>query len=247
MKITVYTLFPKLLEPWTRDALLGRAIERGVIQLVVRDLRSFAEGKHRSVDDAPYGGGAGMVIRVDIAARAIEEAHADQPPPDEIILLSPAGERLTQELIERLTTRKHLCLLAGRYEGFDTRVESLVTREVSIGDFVMMGGEVAALALIEATARLLPGVLGTADSHRQDSFSTGLLDHPNYTRPAVFADLEVPQVLFSGHHANIARWRRQQALRRTRERRPDLLEGATLSEADRSFLEELRDAEKGGG
>ena len=160
------------------------------------------------------GGGAGMVIRVDVAARAIEAVRRDAPP-DEIILLSPAGEPFTQKMAEDLAVKAHLCLLSGRYEGFDARVEALVTKEVSIGDYVLMGGEIAALALIEATARLVPGVLGDAQSHEQDSFSTGLLDYPEYTRPAEYEDVGIPEVLTSGHHANVERWRRERALERT--------------------------------
>jgi tRNA (guanine37-N1)-methyltransferase len=240
MNYTIYTLFPQLFTPWLEEALLGKAIARGLIDVAVRDLRVFSGNKHNRVDDTPYGGGAGMVIRVDVAAQAIAEVRSQALPPDEIILLSPAGEPLTQALISDLATRQHLCLLSGRYEGFDARVESLVTRELSIGDFVLMGGEVAALALIEATARLIPGVLGDAASFQQDSFMTGLLDYPEYTRPPEFEGERVPEVLLSGHHANIERWRRQQALWRTLDRRPELLETAELSEEDSAFLAGLK-------
>jgi tRNA (guanine37-N1)-methyltransferase len=239
MRYTVYTLFPQLLAPWRDEALLGRAVRAGLLDLTVRDLRAFSFDRHNKVDDTPYGGGAGMIIRVDVAARAIAEARADDPPPDEVILLSPAGEPLTQELAAELSAKAHLCLLCGRYEGFDARVERLVDREVSIGDYVLMGGELAALALIESTARLVPGVLGDEESHRQDSFATGLLDYPEYTRPAVFDGMEVPEVLLSGHHGKVAAWRRREALRRTLERRPELLAGAPLSEGDRALLDEL--------
>lgn len=242
MKYTVYTLFPQLLKPWTEEALLGRASKAGLLEINLHDLRDFARDKHRSVDDTPYGGGAGMVIRVDIVAQAIAEAKKSSPPPDEIILLSPAGEPLTQPLVEELSQKQHLCLLSGRYEGFDARVEPMVTRELSLGDYVLMGGEIAALALIEATARLLPGVLGDADSHMQDSFSSGLLDYPEYTRPATFEGVGIPEVLLSGHHEKIARWRRQEALKRTVKRRPELLQHAFLSAADEAFLETLKRA-----
>lgn len=241
MKYTVYTLFPDLLESWRSEALLGRALREGRVELDVRDLRSFASPPHWKVDDAPYGGGAGMVIRVDIAAQALAEVQAAEPPPDEVILLSPAGEPLTQELVAELSGKQHLCLLSGRYEGFDARVESMVTREISIGDYVLMGGELPALVLIEATARLLPGVLGKSESFEQDSFSTGLLDHPSYTRPEEFSGMAVPEVLLSGHHAKVNDWRRKQALERTFYRRRDLLEKASLSEADREFLSTLED------
>lgn len=234
MKYTVLTLFPQLIRPWTEEALLGRATKAGLISFDLRDLRDYAGNRHRRVDDTPYGGGAGMVIRVDVAARAL--AEVTEPPPDETILLSPAGEPLTQRLAEDLSTKRHLCLLSGRYEGFDARTEALVTRELSVGDFVMMGGEVAVLALIEATARLLPGVLGDAESHAQDSFTTGLLDYPEYTRPLEFDGAEVPEMLLSGHHAHITRWRREQALLRTLQRRPELLDAASLTEQDMRFI-----------
>lgn len=246
MRYTIYTLFPQLLRPWTDEALLGRARARGLLDIELRDLRRFAGNKHNRVDDTPYGGGAGMVIRVDVAAAAVAEVRAETPPPDEIVLLSPAGEPLTQRLAEELAEHRHLCLLSGRYEGFDARAEALVTREVSIGDFVLMGGEIAALALVEATARLQPGVLGDEESHRQDSFTTGLLDYPEYTRPAEFEGRGVPEVLLSGHHARVARWRREEALRRTRARRPDLIEHAPLTDEDRAFLEALAREEDGG-
>lgn len=235
MKYTVLSLFPQLLVPWTEEALLGRAARAGLVEFALRDLRDYALDKHRSVDDTPYGGGAGMVIRVDIVARALRDLQR-QDPADEVILLTPAGVPFTQRVAEELAAKKHLLLVAGRYEGFDARAETLVTRELSIGDFVLMGGEIAALAVIEATARLLPSVLGDADSHAQDSFSSGLLDYPDYTRPQVFEDQEVPEVLISGHHARIARWRREQALGRTLQRRPELLEGLELSDEDRAFL-----------
>lgn len=240
MRITVYTLFPALVEAWRDEALVGRAVARGLLQLEARDLRRFAGNRTGRVDDAPYGGGAGMVIRVDVAAAAIAEARGDDPPPDEVVLLTPAGAPLTQRTVEALAARRHVMLLAGRYEGFDARTEGLVDRELSIGDFVLMGGELAALCVVEATARLLPGVLGDADSHRQDSFATGLLDYPEYTRPLEYRGSGVPEVLRSGHHAEIAAWRRREALRRTLERRPDLLAQADLDDADRRWLAQLR-------
>ena len=252
MRITLYTLFPGLITPYLDEALLARAIERGLLEVEVRDLRSFANTPTGRVDDAPYGGGAGMVIRVDVAAAAIDEVRAEAEAgettaPDEIVLLTPAGERLEQRLVERLAQLEHVVLLSGRYEGFDARVDRLVTREISVGDYVLMGGELPALTLIEAMARLLPGALGHADSHRQDSFSTGLLDHPEYTRPQAHDGVEVPEVLLSGHHAKVASWRRQEALRRTLERRPDLLTAADLDDEDRRTLARLReDAEHEG-
>ncbi len=240
MKFTVLTLFPQLLIPWQNEALLGRAVEKGLIEIELRNLRDYANNKHNSVDDYPYGGGAGMVIRANVAARAIAAVKKETPLPDEIVLLTPAGETFNQKLAEEFATRKHLCLLCGRYEGFDARVETLVTREISIGDYVLMGGEVAALALIESIARLIPNVLGDCTSYQQDSYTTGLLDYPEYTRPAVFEDIAVPEILLSGHHNKIATWRRQQALKRTLQRRKDLLKLADLTEEDKIFLNSLQ-------
>jgi tRNA (guanine37-N1)-methyltransferase len=238
MRYTIYTLFPNLITPWLNEALLAKAIERQLINVDVRDLRKHAGNKHNRVDDTPYGGGAGMVIRVDIAAKAIAEVR-EETEPGEIILLSPAGEKFTQKIAEELAAKQHLLFLCGRYEGFDARVERLVTRELSIGDYVLMGGEIAALTILEATARLLPGVLGDAESHAQDSFTTGLLDYPEYTRPLEFNGEKVPDILLSGHHGNIETWRRQEALKRTLERRPDLLKGLELSKADKTYLQKL--------
>lgn len=236
MRFTIYTLFTGLIEPYLREALLGRAIREGQLSVELRDLRRFAGNRTGRVDDAPYGGGAGMVMRVDVAGQALDELAADAPPPSETVLLSPAGEPLTQGLVEHLSSLPHVALISGRYEGFDARVEQLVSRQVSIGDYVLMGGELPALVLLEATARLLPGVLGDADSHRQDSFSSGLLDYPEYTRPPVYRHLAVPDVLLSGHHEKVAAWRRREALRRTFDRRPDLLESAPLTEEERALV-----------
>lgn len=234
MKYTILTLFPDLIRPWTEESILQKAIQKGLIAVDIHDIRAYATNKHKTVDDAPYGGGAGMVMRVDVVVRAIEAAG----PADEVILLTPAGQPLTQPLVERLAGKSHLVLVCGRYEGIDARVEQFVTRQVSIGDYVLMGGELGALVILEATARLIPGVIKEAESHQQDSFSMGLLDHPHYTRPPVFRGLAVPEILTSGHHARIAEWRRKQALKRTKARRPDLLEKAELTAKDLIWLEE---------
>jgi len=201
LRYTLITLFPGLVEPWTREAILSRAIERGLISIEVRDLRDHARGRYRQVDDYPYGGGAGMVLRPDVVVPAIEAAL----PADEVILLTPAGTPFDQGIAEELSRKEHLVLVSGRYEGFDARVEAFVTRELSLGDFVLMGGEAAALAVIEATARLVPGVLGEPESVREESFSWGLLDYPQYTRPPVFRGMPVPEVLRSGNHQEIRR------------------------------------------
>ncbi len=240
MRFTIYTLFASLIEPYLQEALLGKAIRNGRLSVELRDLRRFAGNRTNRVDDAPYGGGAGMVMRVDVAAKAVAELREDSPPPDETILLTPAGEPLTQDLVEHFASLQHVAIISGRYEGFDARVEELVTRQVSIGDYVLMGGELPALVLLEATARLLPGVLGDAESHRQESFSSGLLDYPEYTRPPYFDGLVVPDVLLSGHHEKVASWRRREALRRTFERRPELLESAPLTDEERALVAEWR-------
>ncbi|RIH90898.1 tRNA (guanine-N(1)-)-methyltransferase [Calidithermus terrae] len=234
MKYTVLTLFPNLIRPWLEESLIAKALERGLLEVEVHDIREHATDKHRTVDDTPYGGGAGMVMRVDVVVKAIEAAG----PADEVILLSPAGRPFDQRMAEELAAKQHLVLVCGRYEGIDARVERFVTREVSIGDYVLMGGELGALVLLEATSRLVPGVIKEAESHRQDSFAQGLLDYPHYTRPPEFRGLGVPEILTSGHHAKIAEWRRKQALLRTKQRRPDLLERAELTPKDLAWLEE---------
>ena len=235
LRYTVITLFPRLVAAWREEAILKRAIEAGLIDIEVRDLRDYAKGRYRQVDDYPYGGGSGMVIRPDVAIPAIEDAL----PADEVILLTPAGRPFNQPLAEEFAKKEHLVLLSGRYEGFDARVERFVTLELSIGDYVLMGGEVAALAVIEATARLVPGVLGDPESAKEESFSWGLLDYPHYTRPPEYRGLRVPEVLLSGDHERIRRWRREQALIRTLERRPELLKRAKLAPEDVFFLAEL--------
>ncbi|WP_309573375.1 tRNA (guanosine(37)-N1)-methyltransferase TrmD [Deinococcus sp.] len=229
------TLFPELLAPFAQEAIVGKARARGLLDVNIVDMRDFAGNRHLKVDDTPYGGGAGMVIRADVTGRAL----ASLPPADEVILLTPAGQPFTQAVAEELATRTHLAVLCGRYEGFDARVETLVTRELSIGDFVMMGGEAAAACVLEAVARLVPGVIGDPDSHRADSFSSGLLDYPEYTRPPEWNGLEVPDVLRGGNHAAISAWRRERALERTWRRRPDLLPGATLTPQDTVTLAAL--------
>ncbi|SMB91630.1 tRNA (guanosine(37)-N1)-methyltransferase TrmD [Deinococcus hopiensis] len=232
LTFSLLTLFPELLAPFTSEAIVGKARARGLVDVRLVNMRDFAENKHAKVDDTPYGGGAGMVIRVDVAERAL----GSLPSADEVILLTPAGEPFTQRVAEELSAKTHLALLCGRYEGFDARVEGLVTRELSLGDFVMMGGEAAAACVLEAVTRLVPGVLGDEESHRTDSFSSGLLDYPEYTRPTEWRGEGVPEVLKGGNHAAIARWRREQALARTLARRPDLLPGAGLTPQDSAHL-----------
>lgn len=236
MRFDVVTLFPELFEVPLRTSILGRAAERGVLEFAVHDLREHGLGRHRSVDDQPYGGGAGMVMRPEplfAAISPLREAGAL------VVLLDPAGERLTDALARELAGVPRLALVCGRYEGIDERVRSVVDREVSIGDYVLTGGELPALVVIDAVSRLVPGVIEEA-SQLGDSFATGLLEFPQYTRPESFAGLDVPAILRSGHHAAVERWRRREALRRTLRRRPDLLDTAPLSADDRVALDELR-------
>ena len=237
MRIDVVTIFPELFDLPLRTSIVGRAAEQGIVEFGVHDLREHGLGRHRSVDDYPYGGGAGMVMRPEPLFAAIEplrEAGA------QVILMDPAGERLTDALARELARQPHLALVSGRYEGIDERVRTLVDREISIGDYVLTGGELPALVLIDCVVRLLPGAIQEA-SHQGDSFAAGLLEHPHYTRPDDFRGMGVPPVLVSGHHGEVDRWRRREALRRTQQRRPDLLAEAPLTDADRSVLDELRD------
>lgn len=236
LQIDVVTLFPELFDAPLRTSVIGRAVERGILSVALHDLRAHGIGRHRVVDDAPYGGGAGMVMRPEPLFAAIEPLRADGA---QVILLDPAGERLTDPLARELAAARHLVLVCGRYEGIDERARALADREVSIGDYVLTGGELPALVLIDAVGRLVPGVI-EADSHESDSFADGLLEGPHYTRPERFRDASVPPVLLSGHHAEVARWRRVEALRRTLTRRPDLLAAAPLSDEDLAILEELR-------
>ena len=236
MQIDIVTLFPELFEAPLATSIIGRAAERDLVSFRLHDLREHGLGRHRSVDDYPYGGGAGMVMRPEPLFAAIEPLRAAGAT---VILLDPAGERLSDALARELSGVAHLALVCGRYEGIDERARSLVDREVSIGDYVLTGGELPALVLVDAVVRLVPGVI-EAESHEGDSFATGLLEHPQYTRPESFRGLTVPAVLTSGHHAEVERWRRREALRRTVDRRPDLLESADLTDADRRMLDELR-------
>ena len=221
MRIDVITIFPDLVSGPLSQSLLGKAIEAGVIDVHVHDLREWTDDTHHSVDDAPFGGGPGMVMRADVWFRAVESLDPDR---GRSILLSPAGRRLDQALVRELATEPHLTLLCGRYEGVDERVaEGLPAEEVSIGDYVLSGGELPALVLIEAVTRLVPGVIGREESHEHDSFSEpGLLEHPQYTRPREFRGMAVPEVLLGGNHAEIERWRREAAERKTSSNRPDL-------------------------
>jgi tRNA (guanine37-N1)-methyltransferase len=236
----VLTTFPELFEGPLRSSITGRAIECGLIRCRVHNIRDWTDDRHRTTDDCPFGGGAGMVMKAEPVIRAVEELQREEPRAH-VVLTSPQGELLRHELVAELAQESRLIIICGHYEGVDERVRELVVdREVSIGDYVLTGGELPALTIIDATSRLVPGVLGAAESAQADSFAwDGLLDCPHYTRPRELRGLEAPAVLLSGNHAEIARWRREQAVRRTAKRRPDLLNGATLTEAERALAESV--------
>ncbi len=238
MRFELVTIFPEVVDT-LRIGLLGKAMDSGAVEVVARTPRDFATDKHRSVDDAPYGGGSGMVLMPGPVAETLDALDAERGGPSHKVLLTPQGDRFDQRMAERFAAMPALTLVCGRYEGFDERIRGMVDQEVSLGDFVLLGGEIAAATIVEAVARLGPGVLGNEESAREESHSTGLLEYPQYTRPAVFRGQEVPAILKSGDHGKVARWRRKEALRRTRDRRPDLLESAPLTDEDRALLAEL--------
>ncbi|MDH3655009.1 MAG: tRNA (guanosine(37)-N1)-methyltransferase TrmD [Myxococcales bacterium] len=240
MRFEIVTLFPELFDV-LRTGLLGKAQDAGTIDVQAISPREFTADRHRTVDDSPYGGGSGMVLMPTPIAETLEhldEARGGQP--THRVLLTPQGARFSQAHARKFSALDSLTLVCGRYEGFDERIRGLVDEEISLGDFVLLGGEAAALAVIEATARLLPGVLGNEASAADESHADGLLEYPQYTRPEEFRGETVPDVLRSGNHTAIARWRRKESLRRTLERRPDLLETAALTDEDRKLLQEIR-------
>jgi tRNA (guanine37-N1)-methyltransferase len=238
----IITIFPRVVEAALSEGVVGRARTAGTIDVRVRDLRDFTDDRHRTVDDVPFGGGPGMVMKAEPVFRAIEAIRADRGEPDAVVLMTPQGRPFTQREAERFSRLSRLVLICGRYEGVDERVaETLVTDEISIGDYVLTGGELPALVVVDAVVRLVPGVVGDAASVAMDSFAEGLLDHPQYTRPAVWRGRQVPDVLVSGHHREIERWRRHERVRRTQDRRPDLLAGATLTAEERKDLGAARE------
>jgi tRNA (guanine37-N1)-methyltransferase len=246
MRVDVVTIFPAMIAPLLEEGIVARAQGRGILDVAVHDLRDFTVDRHRVVDDTPFGGGPGMVMKPDpffSALRHIREARGE---PTVVILPSPQGRLFDHGQAVRLSRERHLVLLCGRYEGIDERVrEALATEEISIGDYVLSGGELPAMVIIDAVARQIPGVVGDARSVDEDSFSNGRLDHPHYTRPAELEGRRVPEVLLSGHHGEIAKWRRRESLRRTLERRPDLLDASRLDAAERAVLAELMDEREG--
>ena len=242
MTVDIVTIFPAMIAQPLAAGILGRAIERGTLDVKVRDLRDFTTDRHRVVDDVPYGGGPGMILKPDPIFRALDAIAAERGTPLTVIMTSPQGRRFTSAEAARLSRHEHVVLLCGRYEGFDERVRERVTEELSIGDYVLTGGELPALVVLDAVARFVPGVVGDEQSVAQDTFSRGLLNHPQYTRPPEIDALRVPDVLLSGNHAEIRRWRKREALSRTLERRPDLLDTASLDEEDEQWLRELKGA-----
>lgn len=246
MRFDLLTLFPTMADSPFAMSILGKAVERGIINIHAWYLRDWAEGRHKITDDIPYGGGNGMVLKPEPVARALSELKA-QAPASRVLLMSPQGKRFNQEEAVSLSRESGLIFVCGRYEGFDERIRSMVDTEYSIGDYVLTGGELPAMVMIDAIARLVPGVLGKSESAVTDSFADGLLEHPHYTRPPEFDGMKVPEVLLSGDHARIARWRRREQLRRTWLRRPDLLDGMNLSKADLKLLDEIQTEEKANG
>ncbi len=239
MKFEVLTLFPAMFDSPFAGSILGKAVEKGLISVTAHCLRDWADGRHQVTDDAPYGGGDGMVMKPEPVARALA-ALREGAPASRVLLMSPQGRSFRQSIARELAAEAGLIFVCGRYEGFDERIRPLVDEELSVGDFVLTGGELAAMVIIDAVARFVPGVLGNSGSAAGDSFCDGLLEYPHYTRPVEFAGERVPEVLLSGNHAEIVRWRRREQLRRTLLRRPELLEMAPLNDADRRILEELR-------
>ena len=237
MKFDILTLFPEMFEA-LNESIIGRAKEKGIIEINVINIRDFSKDKHKKVDDTVYGGGAGMLIRPDVVMDSYESVKSEK---SKAIYLSPQGKKLTQEMVVNFAkNEEHLVLLCGHYEGIDQRVlDNIVDEEISIGDYVLTGGELPAMVLVDSISRYLEGVI-TEESTDEESFSNGLLEYPQYTRPEVFNDVKVPEVLLSGHHENIKKWRRQKSLEITLEKRPDLIENANLSEEDKKYIENLK-------
>ena len=244
MRIDVLTLFPEMFHGVLNESSLKRAQETGIVQVKLINFREYATDKHRTVDDYPYGGGAGMVLKPEPIFRAVDHIKESAATKPRIIILTPQGKRYTQQQAEELAKKDHLVLICGHYEGFDERILTLADDEISIGDYVLTGGELGAMVIIDSVVRLLPGVLGNEASPEEESFSTGLLEHPHYTRPREFRGMKVPDVLLSGNHQKIDEWRRKEALRRTLIRRPDLLEDYPLTEVEKRWLEEIRQEEE---
>lgn len=247
MRIDVLTLFPRMFEGPLGESIIGKAREKGLLEINVSNFRDYSDNKHQTVDDYPYGGGAGMLLKVQPVydnIKAIEEAAPETK--KRVILLDPAGKPFDQKMAEEFSTEEHLVFICGHYEGYDERIRSLATDEVSLGDYVLTGGELGAMVMIDATVRLLPEVLGNQTSAQTDSHSTGLLEHPQYTRPAEFKGMKVPEVLMNGNHKLIEQWQLKESLRRTFQRRPDMLENYPLTEEMQKLLKEIEEEAKAG-
>ncbi len=243
MKIDILSLFPEMFKGPLTQSIVGKAIEKQLLDVEVTDFRDYTTNKQRHVDDAPYGGGAGMLLQAQPIYDALDAIAAKNDGLGKVILLDPAGRKFDQKVAEELSQEKHLTFICGHYEGYDERIRERVTDEISLGYFVLTGGELGAMVVIDATVRLLPDVLGNRESALGDSFSMGLLEYPQYTRPADFRGMKVPEVLTSGNHQKIAEWRNKEALRRTYERRPDLLENYELSAQEEKWLREFKTLE----
>lgn len=243
MRFDVFTLLPQVIQPYLEASILQRAIQNNLLEVHIHDIRAWTVDKHHITDDAPFGGGGGMVMKPEPIFNAVEDVTGS-PPGCPVILLTPQGRTYNQQIAQYLAGQSRIALLCGRYEGIDERVrEHLVTDEISVGDYVLTGGEIPALLLIDSIARLIPGALGDPDGAMDDSFASGLLEYPHYTRPAEFRGWRVPDVLLSGDHARIERWRRDQSILRTYRRRPDLLDKLELSKKDSQFLEKIKGPE----
>lgn len=241
MKIDVLTLFPRMFQGPLSESIIGKAISKNLLQVNVMNFRDYTDNKHQNVDDYPYGGGAGMLLKAQPIFAAIDAINEEAPDTKKrVILLDPAGVPFTQAVAEELAEEEHLVFICGHYEGYDERIRTLVTDEISLGDYVLTGGELGAMVMIDATVRLLPEVLGNDQSAKTDSHSTGLLEHPQYTRPAEYRGMKVPDVIISGNHKKIKEWQDKESIRRTMERRPDMLENVSLSAEQQKYLEELK-------
>ncbi|MDD3705715.1 MAG: tRNA (guanosine(37)-N1)-methyltransferase TrmD [Clostridiaceae bacterium] len=242
MRIDILTLFPEMFEAVLKESIIGRAVEKQLFELKFHNIRDYSDNKHKKVDDYPYGGGLGMIMQCQPIFDAVEAIKAEIGEKPHIVLMSPQGRTFDQSKAEELSCYKNITIICGHYEGIDERVtEALVDEEISIGDFVLTGGEIAAMAVVDATCRLIPGVLKEDASYTVESFNEGLLEYPQYTRPPEFKGMPVPEVLLSGHHDNIEKWRRYQALKRTYERRPDLLDHAEMSKEDLKVLDKIKE------
>lgn len=247
MRIDVLTLFPRMFEGPLGESIIGKAREKGLLEINVSNFRDYSDNKHQTVDDYPYGGGAGMLLKVQPVYDNIKAIEAAAPKTKKrVILLDPAGKPFDQKMAEEFSTEEHLVFICGHYEGYDERIRSLVTDEVSLGDYVLTGGELGAMVMIDATVRLLPEVLGNQTSAQTDSHSTGLLEHPQYTRPAAFKGMKVPEVLMNGNHKLIEQWQLKESLRRTFQRRPDMLENYPLTAEMQKLLKEIEEEAKTG-